>query len=312
MMPQQYSESPDLDTVVETSIGDHSALVVEAALPLVEHVESTFMVEVALVESACQDTVAAPSIPSRIVTAIQCLGFDCNENSFDLNLCISNCVPELCTTVPQGSDPPTIRSSNKCWEKNYTVLSFLMNGQLFAEYKRVANMLGLPSCSKTQWVRIVNWTELHVTQLAEWSCEQVRSQIRKRGDHHQWVASYDGFYLTRGHYSNNSSGTIHNFTTGNVAWFTHRTRRGIGHNWEGTSAGAEGNMYDELLQKVKAADFSIKEIVTDKDSSGNAIFCNHFPEGSITYCSNHSAKTLHKELQKIKAIKCKVRNEIKV
>ena len=102
MMPQQYSESPDLDTVVETSIGDHSALVVEAALPLVEHVESTFMVEVALVESACQDTVAAPSIPSRIVTAIQCLGFDCNENSFDLNLCISNpCVPELkCTTVP--------------------------------------------------------------------------------------------------------------------------------------------------------------------------------------------------------------------
>ena len=118
MMPQQYSESPDLDTVVETSIGDHSALVVEAALPLVEHVESTFMVEVALVESACQDTVAAPSIPSRIVTAIQCLGFDCNENSFDLNLCISNCVPELCTTVPQGSDPPTIRSSNKCWEKN--------------------------------------------------------------------------------------------------------------------------------------------------------------------------------------------------
>ena len=47
-------------------------------------------------------------------------------------------------------------------------------------------------------------------------------------------------------------------------------------------------MYDEMLEKVKAADFIIKEIVTDKDSSGNAIFCNHFPEGSITYCSNHS------------------------
>ena len=288
MMSQQEPESPDIETVVESMTAIHD--------------------QVLLAESTCQDTVAVPSVQSRIVTAVQCLGFDCSEDSFDLNTCIVNCVSELCTTVPQGHhDPPTIRSSpNKCWEKNYSVLSFLMNGQLFAEYKRVANMLGLPSCSKSQWVRIVDWTNLHVTQLAEWSCEQVRSQIRKRGDQHQWIASYDGFYLTRGHYSNNSSGTIHDYTTGNVAWFTHRTKRGIGHNWEGTSAGAEGNMYDEMLEKVKAADFIIKEIVTDKDSSGNAIFCNHFPEGSITYCSNHSAKTLHKELQKIKANKCKV------
>ena len=142
MMSQQEPESPD------TAIHDQ-------VLPA---------------ESTCQlqDTVAVPSVQFRIVTAVQCLGFDCSEDSFDLNTCIVNCVPELCTTVPQGHDPPTIRSSpNKCWEKNYSVLSFLMNGQLFAEYKRVANMLGLPSCSKCQWVRIVDWTNLHVTQLAE-------------------------------------------------------------------------------------------------------------------------------------------------
>ena len=147
-----------------------------------------------------------------------------------------------------------------------------------------------------------------MTELAEWSCEQVRNQICERGDHQQWVASYDGFYLTRGHYSNNSSGTLHDHSTGSVAWFTHRTKRGSGHNWEGTSNGAEGNMFDELLEKVKVEGFIIKEIVTDKDSSGNAIFCNHFPEGSITYCSNHSAKTLHKELQNIKPTKCMVNN----
>ena len=59
----------------------------------------------------------------RIVTAVQCLGFDCSEDSFDLNTCIVNCVSELCTTVPQGHDPPTICSSpNKCWEKNYSVV----------------------------------------------------------------------------------------------------------------------------------------------------------------------------------------------
>ena len=88
-------------------------------------------------------------------------------------------------------------------------------------------MLGIPSFCKSQWSKMVEWTEKHVTQLAEWSCEQVRNQVRNRGDHQQWVASYDGFYLTRG--SNNS---LHDYSTGSVAWFTHLTKRG---NGEGTS-----------------------------------------------------------------------------
>ena len=134
---------------------------------------------------------------------------------------------------------------------------------------------------------VVDDCRVDITDLAVWSCEQVQNQVRNRGDCQQWVASYDGFYLTRGHYSNNSSGTLHDYTTGGVAWFTHRTKRGNGHNWEGTSNGAEGNMFDELLKKVKSEGFIIKEIVTDKDSSGNTIFCNHFPEGQ-----SHTAPTI--------------------
>ena len=67
------------------------------------------------------------------------------------------------------------------------------------------------------------------------------------------------------------------------------------HNWEGTSGGVEGNMLDEVMGKVKDAGFSIKEIITDKDSSTNAIFCRHFRD-----CSK---KTLHKDLEKIKRSK---------
>ena len=48
-------------------------------------------------------------------------------------------------------------------------------------------------------------------------------------------------------------------------------------------------------------------MVTDKDSSMNSIYCKHFPEGTITYCSNHNSKTMHKDLQKVKSIKCQVR-----
>ena len=59
-------------------------------------------------------------------------------------------------------------------------------------------------------------------------------------------------------------------------------------------------MFDELLGQVKDEGFIIKEIVTDKDSSMNAIYSRHYPEGTITYCSNHCAKTLHKDLLKLK------------
>ena len=79
---------------------------------------------------------------------------------------------------------------------------------------RVTGMLGIMSCSKNQWLRIVEWTEKYVCEFPEWSCNEVRRQIRSRGDHQKWIASFDGFYLTRGHYSKNSSATLHDYITG--------------------------------------------------------------------------------------------------
>jgi methanogenic corrinoid protein MtbC1 len=73
-----------------------------------------------------------------------------------------------------------------------------------------------------------------------------------------------------------------------------------------TSAGDEGDMFDELITKAKAAGFTVSEIITHKDFAVNAIYSKHFPEGTITYCANHCAKTMHKDLLKIKACKCQV------
>ena len=112
--------------------------------------------------------------------------------------------------------------------------------------------------------------------------------------------------MTKGHYSNNCSATLHDYKTGAIAWFAHRTKRGVGHNWEGTSGGAEGDTFNEILEDVKKQGFTVSEMVTDKDGSMNAIYCRHFPEGTITYCSNHCAKTLHNDLQKVKQNKCQV------
>ena len=119
------------------------------------------------------------------------------------------------------------------------------------------------------------WLEDHVTQLAEWCCEQVREQVKEPGHQEAWVASFNGYYQTRGYHSNN---------TVNIAWLTHSTNRGVGHNCEGTYSGAEADMYKKIFLAV------IAEIVTNKDSSISSIYCQYFPEGNITYCSNHSVK----------------------
>ena len=64
-----------------------------------------------------------------------------------------------------------------------------------------------------------SWLEVHVTILAEWSCLQVLEDVRAHGDSENWVASYDGFFLTRGHHSNNSLATLHDYSTVKIAYF---------------------------------------------------------------------------------------------
>ena len=100
--------------------------------------------------------------------------------------------------------------------------------------------MGLPVMNHTTWDNLVSWVCIHMEQLAEWSCDQVRSDIVKGGNKAQWTASFDSFYLTRGYHLNNSSATLHDVESDRIAWFTHRTKRGKGSNWEGMSSGERG------------------------------------------------------------------------
>jgi len=138
--------------------------------------------------------------------------------------------------------------------------------QLFAEYRRIANMLGCPPCSDTHWKNIIGWLSEHVTTLAEWFCEQVQESVRAHGHQEAWVASYDGYYLTRGHHSNNSSATLYDYSAGNFAWFKPHTKHDVSHNWEDTSGGAEADMYDEILSEPKKAGFN-----HHRDSDGQGL-----------------------------------------
>ena len=152
------SEVLAMDTVATALSLDNASVVVQDSdsEPQQQHTSP---------EPVCDTTVQ--EILSNVVKAIRGLGFDCDENPFNVYGGIVECTPEFCACAPEGSAPPSVRSSpTKSWTKNYSALSFMMNGQLFAEYERVTNMLGIPSCSKTQWSQITEWTEKHVTELA--------------------------------------------------------------------------------------------------------------------------------------------------
>ena len=54
-------------------------------------------------------------------------------------------------------------------------------------------------------------------------------------------------------------------------------------------------MLKEILKDVKANGLTIKQIIMDHDTSSTNIACTFFPEISITYCRNHTAKSFHSE-----------------
>ena len=163
------------------------------------------------------------------------------------------------------------------------------------------SLMGLPVMSGTTWDKLVSWLGKHMEALAKKSCEQVQQHIIDRSDKLNWTAAFDGFYLTRDHHSNNCSATLHDHSSDKICWFAHRTKRGKGANWQGTSGGAEGDILHTILEEVKAKGFEITQIIMD------CIACTVFPEVTIPYCGNHTVKSFHHDLMKIKSIRCKVK-----
>ena len=103
---------------------------------------------------------------------------------------------------------------------------------------------------EAQWIHIVEWISPFVKTIADWSVQEARTEAVRRGDKSSLHIQSDGFYLTRGHYSNNSSATVHDAKSGKIIAYAHRTKRGQGANWEGTSGGAEGDMFGEMLEDL--------------------------------------------------------------
>ena len=91
-------------------------------------------------------------------------------------------------------------------------LSFLVSGQYFKDYHRILWTLSLDQVNTTRWIHIVEWHAPFVKQIADWSVKEVRTEAIQRRNQTSLHIQFDDFYLTRGHYSNNSSAQLSSAT----------------------------------------------------------------------------------------------------
>ena len=108
-----------------------------------------------------------------------------------------------------------------------------------------------------------------VKRIADWSVQEARTEAVRRGDKSSLHIQFDLFYLTCGHYSNNSLATVHDAKTGKIIAFSHRTKRGQIANWKGTSGGAAW----QTMLRHQAAENSLttsgaakKELFSSRDN----------------------------------------------
>ena len=225
-----------------------------------------------------------------------------------LDFVCSECKNEF--TISTSDEIIPTRTKPKTYLTNYILLAFIVCGQYYKDYDHVMGTLGISHFSEKQWIRVIEWIAPEVEKITNCSVDQARKIIRARGDEKKLEVMYDGFYLTRGHYSNNASATMHDAKTGNIIGYAHRTKRGQGANWEGTSGGAEGNMLDEILADLIGKEkMTITKAVLDKDAACHEVLLSRSPETDIVYCGNHTAKTFHADLEKVKKTPCQVSTE---
>ena len=174
-----------------------------------------------------------------------------------------------------------------------------MNGvEYYVDYASIMGMMGLLAMHHTTWDSLVSWVGTHVKRLTEWSLNRLELTLRNVVIKTTGVLALMDFIYVGGHHSNNSSATLHDVESDPTAWFTHCTKCGKGSNWEEYHPVQKGDILDELLGKVKSNGYNLDQIVMDHDTTSNVIVCYHFPDIHIAYCSNHSAKSFHYELNK--------------
>ena len=127
------------------------------------------------------DATASPALQESVVAeTVERLSAVVQQKrlAFDVST-LTQLVQDASVRIQTSAVTLHVHDSTWSWNQHYSVLSLLLNGHLHAEYSKFSGWLGLPPCGKSQWQRIIERLELHVTELAEWSCKTVRERIER-------------------------------------------------------------------------------------------------------------------------------------
>ena len=106
------------------------------------------------------------------------------------------------------------------------------------------------------------------------------------------VATSNGVWHTRGHFSKNGSFIVKNYMNGELLWYAHKCMRGKEKVvskalFEVTSKSMEGIMSDECYERAKEEGCKVEVVWQDGDSSAAKSVKKHHLEGKVCKCGGH-------------------------
>ena len=213
-------------------------------------------------------------------------------------------------------------------ETVHLVLSCLLTGQMYADYVSTCKALALHPMHHSTFDRYIGYFMPKIERLAEETVALVRYLIVRYGeciDH--LVLTNDWFWLTRGHYSHNGSGTICDWKSGGIVAYRHYCQRtdtlSQVQAYEHTSKSMDSKgfavMLDEVVSWVEnevpdmldelGMDMEphLDGVVLDGDAStdrfvvalqakaGEAATTKYCSEMKVIPCANHAGKNVGKQ-----------------
>lgn len=190
-------------------------------------------------------------------------------------------------------------------------VAFICSGCMYTHYFRTLCLsLGMDTVGKGRFFETIKLMYPHVKKILKSQCEEAKNRMKglddnELGSFKSAVTTGDGAYLTRGHFSKNSTYTLRNKLTNEVLYFMHMCQHGSDHGmveyplFEGTSKAMEGHAAEKLFNQAFQEGMHIAVHWQDADSSSAKAFRKFYPDKNVSknmYCINHVVRNHIKAL----------------
>ena len=178
-------------------------------------------------------------------------------------------------------------------ETVHVVLASLLSGHNYSEYKQMATAQNLPIIHSDCWEDYLKYLHPRIEKLTEQSIDLMRYCVVRYGETiNNLVLTNDWFWLTRGHYSHNGTGTICDWKSGGILAYKHFCQRAdklsntAAYEFSSKAMDAQGfgEMLDEIIEWMEGGELddlmlelgldvtpSLDGVILDGDASTDSV-----------------------------------------